>query len=75
MSSEEYIEFDFRELKYQQNPGLIIEACLHADDPLKTLLEMIMTLDMCGYQETAHKVWMLCPKYGIDIESVVWIIP
>ena len=67
---DEYIRFDFRELKYQQHPSLIIEACLLADNPTESLLVTIAALDVCGYADTAYKVWMLCPRYGISFEHI-----
>lgn len=67
---EEYIVYDFRELKYQANPDLVIEACLNAEDPASSLLLTIAALDVCGYSDMAARVWKSCPMYGIDFDSV-----
>jgi hypothetical protein len=57
-------------LKYQKNPGLIIEECLETDDPVDEILHSAMALGTFGFRELAGELLELAPKYGLDLDLI-----
>jgi len=57
-------------LKYQKNPGLIIEECLETRNPVEEVLQSAMALGAFGFRELAVDMLDLAPKYGLDLDLI-----
>lgn len=57
-------------LKYQKNPGLIIEECLEKDDPVNEILQSAMALGIFGFRELAGELLELAPRYGLNLDLI-----